>query len=158
MAVLDAKILNTTQGLETYYDKVKNIDVIKVQGTNAQSHQFEAIIKVEYLLLREEKFYDREKNYFGIRMDLNTKKIVLFETTMQSLFAVKTEEEREATKKLIGEWLINTQAFKTAIQQKLKELKASGHHNTIGAINFLKHLIDLNTQDIKDAEILNNNN
>ncbi|GAA3334259.1 hypothetical protein GCM10020331_101520 [Ectobacillus funiculus] len=49
--------------------------------------------------------------------------ITLTETETESLFAVKSEEEREATKELLGEWFIKTNSYKESINECIKKVK-----------------------------------
>ena len=69
---------------------------------------YEITIGVEYFRLRNENYYNSEKRYFKIRMNSDLNSITIIETKTESLFAVKNEFERAATKELIGEWLIKS--------------------------------------------------
>jgi len=46
--------------------------------------------------------------------------IALKETETESLFSVKSEDEREATKELIGEWFIQSNSYKQSIQESIE--------------------------------------
>ncbi|MEK5138279.1 MULTISPECIES: hypothetical protein [Priestia] len=76
---------------------------------------------------------------------------------MQSLFGVKNEEEFKATKQLLSDWLIKTNAYREAILQSLNEHKEhgtkEGNEDTKKTITFLKELLELKTIDIEQAPI-----
>ncbi len=46
--------------------------------------------------------------------------VTLRETKTESLFAVKNKFERDATKELVGEWLIKINAFKQVINDLIE--------------------------------------
>ena len=76
-----------------------------------------------------------------------------------SLFAVKNEFERSATKELIGEWLIKSSAFRKVLSDLIDDKKMENvttEENiigTIGTIRFLKKLLEITTEDILSARV-----
>lgn len=55
-----------------------------------------------------------------IHMNTDMSSVTLRETKTESLFAVKTKFERDATKELVGEWLIKINAFKQVINDLIE--------------------------------------
>ncbi|CAH0346676.1 hypothetical protein [Bacillus sp. CECT 9360] len=163
MNVMDAKIINTQYGLETYLDIVENIDVKELHYPTEIDHFYEIMLGVEYFLLREEKYYDSEKNYFRIRMNSDFSSITLKETKTESLFAIKNEFERIATKELVGEWLIKTTAFKQVIdglilQKKMENVQTDEDiQKVLGTIRFLEKLLEIKTEDVLSAVVERDN-
>ena len=102
MNVLDAKIIPTARGLEIYLDVEKSIKIKDIHIPTMNSPFYEIQFGIEYFLLREKKYYDSEMNYFSIRMNHDFSLITFKEPETESLFAVKNEDEKEATKK--GPW------------------------------------------------------
>ncbi|MDW4509522.1 hypothetical protein R7236_14050 [Priestia megaterium] len=132
MNVMDAKIISTQYGLETYLDVVKSVDVRGLHYPTETEPFFEITVGIEYFLLKEERYYDSRKNFFRIRMNSDFGSVTLVETKMESLFAVKNAGEKDATKELIGEWLIKTQAFKQVINELIVQKKNGGRSNRGG--------------------------
>ncbi|PLT31452.1 hypothetical protein [Peribacillus deserti] len=159
MNVLDAKIINTQYGMETYLDFVENVEVKELHYSTEIAPFYEITIGVEYFLLKEEKYYDSRKNYFRIRMNADMSCMTLRETKTESLFAVKNEFERDATKELVGEWLIKTNAFNQVIndlieQKKMENVQTEEHIQIVlGTIRFLDKLLKLNTEVILGANV-----
>ncbi|PLS17231.1 hypothetical protein CVD28_13295 [Bacillus sp. M6-12] len=159
MNVLDAKIINTQYGMETYLDFVKNVEVKELHYPTEIAPFYEITIGVEYYLLKEEKYYDSRKNYFRIRMNADMSSVTLRETKTESLFAVKNKFERDATKELVGEWLIKTNAFKQVIndlieQKKMENVQTEEHIQIVlGSIRFLDKLLKLNKELILGANV-----
>ncbi|AYE53364.1 hypothetical protein ABEP42_29430 [Priestia megaterium] len=157
MNVMDAKIISTQYGLETYLDIVKSVDVRGLHYPTETEPFFEITVGIEYFLLKEERYYDSRKNYFRIRMDSDFGSVTLVETKMESLFAVKNVGEKDATKELIGEWLIKTQAFKQVIneliaQKKMEDVQTEGDIQVVlGTIRFLEKLLEIEAEDIVRA-------
>lgn len=154
MNVMDAKIISTQYGLETYLDVVKSVDVRELHYPTETEPFFEITVGMEYFLLKEERYYDSRKNYFRIRMDSDFGSVTLVETKTESLFAVKNAVEKDATKKLVGEWLIKTQAFKQVInelivQKKMEVVQKEGDIQAVlGTIRFLEKLLEIEAEDI----------
>ncbi|KAF0822013.1 hypothetical protein ACOSZF_15025 [Cytobacillus firmus] len=158
MKLLDAKIIHTKYGIETYMDLVKNVEARDIHFPSEPALYYEITVGVEYLRLRKEKYYDSEKNYFKIRMNLNMDSITLSETKTESLFAVKDKCEREATKELVGEWLIQTNAFRQAIQKLIDEKKVENVQTeedikkVLGTIRFLERILEIKPEDVLSAK------
>ncbi|MGC9934531.1 hypothetical protein [Priestia aryabhattai] len=159
MNVLDAKVIHTHQGLETYLDSGENVVIKKIQ-IPTQNHPFYEIqLGIEYFLLRKEKYYDRQRNYFIIQMNPDFTSIVLKETETESLFSVKSEDERKATKALIGEWFIQSNSYKQSIQESIERLRKEeisteeDINQKLKTINFLKKVSYLTLSDIQNAPI-----
>lgn len=162
MSLLDAKGIQTTHGVELYVDLVKNVNIKELLIPTVNNPFYGVKLEIDYLLLKEHKHYEHhyehQKNSFWIVMDENLSSITLKEPEMESLFAVKNEEEREATKQLLGEWFIKTIGYKTAITQILTEFEQNNldmkeNEDTKKTIQFLKKLLELKTADIVNAVI-----
>ncbi|WHZ03513.1 hypothetical protein QNH48_02155 [Neobacillus sp. YX16] len=154
MNVMDAKIISTQYGLETYLDVIKSVNVRELHYPTETEPFFEITVGIEYFLLKEERYYDSRKNYFRIRMDSDFGSVTLVETKTESLFAVKNAGEKDATKKLVGEWRIKTQALKQVInelivQKKMEDVQTEGDIQAVlGTIRFLEKLLEIEAEDI----------
>ncbi|MGC9933454.1 hypothetical protein [Priestia aryabhattai] len=158
MDLLNAKGIKTTHGFELYVDLIKNVNIKELSIPTVTNPFYEVKFEIDYLLLEEHRYYDYQQNYFWIVMNENLSLITLKESEMQSLFGVKNEEEREATKQLLGEWLIQTIAYKKAITRYLNEIeqnntKIEENQRVKKTKMFLKKLLELKTMDIEKALI-----
>lgn len=156
MNVLDAKMINTQYGIETYLDLLKNVEVKDIQYVTETASYYEITIGVEYFRLRNENYYNSEKRYFKIRMNSDLNAITIIETKRESLFGVKNEFERSATMELIGEWLIKSNAFRKVLNDLIADKKMENvktEENIIGTIRFLEKLLEISTEDILSARV-----
>ncbi|MEH7224046.1 hypothetical protein V7112_09565 [Bacillus sp. JJ1566] len=159
MQVLDAKMIDTKSGLETYLDIPKNVHVADLHVPTEDSPFFDIKIGIEYYRLIDQNYYDNQVNYFWIRIHPEKNTITLLEPEIQNIFSIKDVNERVATKKLIGEWLINTNAFKSSIKTLIKEMKSKNVvtekdiRETVRTIELLEKTLDLKTEDILRAEV-----
>ncbi|RFU63119.1 hypothetical protein [Peribacillus glennii] len=159
MNIFDAKIVNTQYGLEMYLDRVKNIEIKEIHSPSDNDTCYEIELGVEYFLLRDGNYYDSAKNYFRIRMNEDFNSITLRETDTESLFAVKTEHERDSTKLLVGEWLLKTNAFNQVINELIQQKKKENVQNegdtrkVLGTIRFLERLLEIKTEEILSAKV-----
>jgi len=159
MKLLDARVISTAQGLEIFSDSAKSIEITELHVPTMDSPFYEVQFSIGYFLLRKEKYYSSQKNYFRICMNPDFSMITLKETETESLFAVKSEDERAATKKLLGEWLVKTNSYKQAINEYIKKVKQENVYtdediqHKIKTINFLERLLELTTEDVELASV-----
>ena len=151
--LLDAKVINTAYGLEVYLDSVKSIEITEVHIPTIDSPFYEAKFGIKYFLLRKEKNCNSQRNYFYIRMNPDFSSIVLKETETESLFAVKNDDERKATKKLLGEWFVKTNNYKECINEFITEVEKEDTSHTAETIKFLEKLLEVTTEDIELASV-----
>jgi hypothetical protein len=158
MQVLDAKMIDTKSGLETYLDIQKNVHVADLQIPTVDSPFFDIKIGIEYFRLIDQNYYDSQVNYFWIRIHPEMNTITLLEPEVQNIFSIKDVNERVATKKLIGEWLINTNAFKSTIKELIEEKKSNvvteaDIRETLRTIELLEKTLEIETEDILKADV-----
>ncbi|WP_077620275.1 hypothetical protein [Bacillus sinesaloumensis] len=157
--ILDAKIINTKYGLETYLDIEKNVHIADLKIPTVDSPFFEIKIGIEYYRLIDQNYYDSQVNYFWLRIHPEMKTITLLEPKVQNIFSIKNVNERIATKELIGEWLINTNAFISAIKNLIIKKKSKNVvteeeiRETVRTIELLEKTLELETEDILKAEV-----
>lgn len=159
MKLLDARVISTVQGLEIFSDSAKSIEIKELHVPTVDSLFYEVQFGIAYYLLRKEKYYNSQRNYFRICMNRDFSMITLKETETESLFAVKSEDERAATKKLLGEWFVKTNSYKQSINEYIKKVKQENVYtdadiqHKIKTINFLERLLELSTKDIELAPV-----
>ncbi|KKK38152.1 hypothetical protein WQ57_10070 [Mesobacillus campisalis] len=159
MELLNAKIIPTHQGLETYLDIPNNITITELRTPTKEKPYLDIKFGIEYYRLKQKHYYDSQINYFWMRIYPEFSSISLLETDIQNIFSVKDQSERQATKELIGEWLINTKAFKQTILQliedKRKENVSSREEirQIDREINLLEKVLELRTEDILKASV-----
>ncbi|WP_338452306.1 hypothetical protein R4Z09_10720 [Niallia oryzisoli] len=159
MNVLDAKTINTQNSLEIYVDRMNHVMVTDLHIPTEENPYFDLKIGIKYYRLRNQNYYDSDINYFWLRIDLEKNSVFLLEPDTQSLFAIKDEEEREATQELIGEWLINTLMFKHSIREIINQKKAENITSEVEirpilrTIELLEKTLELSTEDILKATV-----
>ncbi|MGG3189319.1 hypothetical protein ABEP42_15080 [Priestia megaterium] len=159
MNVLDAKVITTITGLEIYLDLVETSQIRKVCIPTIDNPFYEIQFGIKYFLLRKEKYYDSHRSYFSICMNNDFNRITLQEPETESLFAVKSQTERQATQNLLGEWFIKTSAYKESIKEVIKEVKKENVYteediqHTVETVRFLEKLLKLTSSDIQNAPL-----
>lgn len=159
MNLLDAKVIPTVYGLEIYWDAVKNVEIKEIYTPTIESPFYEVQFGIAYFLLRKERYHSSQRNYFCIRMNHDFSTITLKETETESLFAVKSKNEREATKKLLGEWLVKTNSYKESINAYMKKIEKISIYtekdiqHKLETLKFLEKLLELTTEDIELASV-----
>lgn len=164
MELLNARIIPTHQGLETYLDMSNSITVEDLHMPTKNNPFLDLKIGIEYFRLSAEHYYNSEINYFWLRVHSKSNSITLLETDVQNLFGVKDPSEREATKELIGQWVINTDAFKQTISHLIDQMKMENasteeeFREKTGNIELLEKVLELKTEDILKAKVEKYNN
>jgi len=159
MNVLDAKVITTKTGLEIYVDFIETSEIRKVCIPTIDVPFYEIQFGIKYFLLRKEKYYDGHRSYFSICMNNDFTRITLKEPETESLFAVKSQDERQATQTLLGEWFIKTNAYKESIKEVIKEVKKENVYtekdiqHTVETVKFLEKLLELTSSDIQNAPL-----
>ena len=159
MNLLDAKVINTVYGLEIYLDLAENIEIKEIHVPTIDSPFYDVQFGIEYFLLREGRYHSSHRNYFHICMNHDFSLITLKETKTESLFAVKSENERAATKKLLGEWFIQTKGYQASLNKCITKVKREDVCTTADiqyktdTIKFLEKLLELTTEDIEQAHV-----
>jgi hypothetical protein len=133
-------------------DATKADDLGHLLYPTEENPYFDMKIGIRYYRLRNQKYYDSDINYFWLHVDHENNKIHLLEPEMQSIFAIKDAEEREATQELIGEWLINTNTFKHSIRELINQKKAE-IRQIIRTVELLEKRLELKTEDILKATV-----
>jgi hypothetical protein len=158
MNLLDAKTINTQYWLEIYVDHLDHVEVTDLHLPTEESPNFDMKIGLTFYRLRDNN-YCKDINYFWLRVDSNRNSVQLLEPVMQSLFAIKDEEEREATQELIAEWLIYTNMFKHSISELINQKKAENVTTKVEnrqksyEIELLEKALELKTEDILNATV-----
>ncbi|KWU54142.1 MULTISPECIES: hypothetical protein [Priestia] len=161
MDILDAKVVNTKYGLETYLDVSESVEIKEIHMPSSENQSHKIKFGIKYFLLREGKYYDSQKGYFWLCMNHDFSSLMLSETETESLFAVKSEEEREATKTLLAEWFIKTKAYKEVINECIHQIKTENIRteedieDRVDAIQFLEKLKVLTAKEVENASIEN---
>lgn len=159
MNTIDTRVLETSRGLEVYLDVIGNVEVSEIHSPTSDNYFYEIILGINYFLLGEKKYYANQKHYFGITMSDDYNTITLRDPDTESLFAVKTAAEKQATKELIGDWLIETEAFKQAVSEMIKQEKDKDVQTeedikaVLGTIKFLDKLSEFKRGDLEEVSI-----
>ena len=159
MNVLDAKVITTITGLEIYLELMETSQIRKVCIPTIDDPLYEIQFGIKYFLLRKEKYYDSHRSYFSICMNNDFTRITLREPETESLFAVKSQNERQATQNLLGEWFIKTNAYRESIKEVIKEVKKENVYSeediqhTVETVRFLEKLLKLTPSDIQNAPL-----
>lgn len=152
MNTVDAKIIKTQYGSEVYVDDVEHINFKSIHAPKVNQPLYRIEFEIGYFLLKEHRYYEYEKNYFWLAVSENFSKLTIQEPDMESLFGAKSEDERKATKALLSQWLIHTEAYKKQLNQHINDCKKSNDTNE-GITAVLEKLLTISAADIEQARI-----
>ncbi|MFS0780280.1 hypothetical protein [Bacillus sp. 1P06AnD] len=157
--MMDAKVIPTAYGLETYIDKLENVKIVDVRVPDGQFDSYRVKFGIEYYLLRERKDpnephdYEMQMNYFWISFQPDMSHIEILEPVTESLFAVKNKAERTATKHLISNWIMQSNAFKQNIKEYMNECEQQTEGQS-ELIKIFEKLLEMNADEIENAPLI----
>ncbi|WP_043930325.1 hypothetical protein [Bacillus sp. EB01] len=122
MKLLESKVIETEFEKEIYVDKASNIEIAKINFDETTSN-YELMVGLQFLRIRNNDFYGTIKGYFGLKIMGDSETITLNEPYQQSIFAVKTPEEKDAVLELIDYLLTSSPYFKQLVMDEINNLK-----------------------------------
>jgi hypothetical protein len=120
MNLLESKVIQTQFELEIFIDNDSNIKLLEVELPKRNSNEYKLLIGLDFIRLRDNKYYGTKTGCFGLSVDRDSRTISLFEPEYQSIFSIKNKQEKEAALELIEYVLTASPSFK---QKKLKLMK-----------------------------------
>ncbi|MGG3466254.1 hypothetical protein ABES02_01610 [Neobacillus pocheonensis] len=123
MNLLESKVIQTKSEKEIYIDQNTNIEIGGIQYPEKAHPYYEFMVGLELIRIRANEYYGTKKAYFGIRITENLQSLTIFEPDQQSIFASKSEEEKDAAIELINYLLIESLNFKQFVMTMIRNLK-----------------------------------
>ncbi|MFJ5716772.1 hypothetical protein [Neobacillus sp. NPDC093127] len=157
MSLLESKVIQTKFEKEIFIDEISNIELGGFQYPNKKFPYYEMMVGVNLMRIRNNEYYGTKKSYFGLRITEDFQSIVVFDPDQQSIFAVKSELEKQAAIELIDYLLIESPKFKELVRQMIFNNKQA---NVFSDIEFQEHkaklsvlegLINVPNLDVKIA-------
>ena len=157
MNLLESKVIQTKFEKEIFIDEISNIELSGFQYPNKNFSYYEMMIGVDLLRIRNNEFYGTKKSYFGLKITEDLQSIVIFEPDLQSIFAVKNEQEKQAAIELIDYLLIESPKFKELVRQMIYNYKQANVDSDMeikelnAKISALEGLLNVGKLDVKIA-------
>ncbi|MBS4211780.1 MULTISPECIES: hypothetical protein [Neobacillus] len=123
MNMLESKVIQTRFEKEIFIDKKSNIVINGFRSLDKSTSYYEFKIGLDLIRIREDEYYGTKKSYVSIRISEDLQSLFIIEPEIQSIFAVKNKQEKEAAIELIRYLLVESQSFKHMVTDMINNLK-----------------------------------
>jgi len=155
MGLLDSKVIETKFEKEIFIDQSSSIELCEFHFPKKNFLFYEAMVSIELMRIRDNEYYGIKNELFGIRMTDDLQTLYVIEPEKQNIFAIKNEQERQATNELIEYLLTESAAFKQLLTEMIQDLKQANLVSnkeiieTKAKLDFLERLVTIQSIDIK---------
>ncbi|MEH7011399.1 hypothetical protein V7087_11340 [Neobacillus niacini] len=155
MNMLDSKVIQTRFEKEIFIEEKSNINISGFRTIDKNTPFYEFMISLDLIRIRDHEYYGTKKSYVSVRISEDLQSLFVLEPDVQSIFAIKNKQEKEATIELIHYLLLDSQTFKQVVSDmignlrkvnvvsslEIKELKAK--------LAVLERLLNVSEEDVK---------
>ncbi|MFC4798293.1 hypothetical protein ACFPA1_02795 [Neobacillus sp. GCM10023253] len=123
MNMLESKVIQTRFEKEIFIDEKSNIEINGFRSLDKNTPFYEFMIGLDLMRIRDNKYYGNKKSYARIRISEDLQSLFVLEPDIQSIFAIKNQQEKEAAMELIQYLLIDSQIFKQVVADIIGNLR-----------------------------------
>ena len=115
---------------------------------------YEFMIGLNLIRIRDNEYYGNKTSYVNIRISEDLQSLFVLEPDLQSIFAIKNKQEKEATIELIQYLLVDSQTFKQVVSEMISNLKKENFINGFevkdakAKLAVLERLLNVSADDI----------
>ncbi|SDM63779.1 hypothetical protein [Bacillus sp. OK048] len=123
MNMLDSKVIQTRFEREIFIEEKSTININGFRSLDKNTPFYEFMIGLDLIRIRDNEYYGTKKSYVNIRISEDLQSLFVVEPDVQSIFAIKNKQEKEATIELIHYLLVDSQTFKQVVSEMIGNLK-----------------------------------
>jgi hypothetical protein len=155
MNMLESKVIQTRFEKEIFIEEKSNININGFRSLDKNTPFNEFMIGLDLIRIRDNEYYGTKKSYVSIRISEDLQSIFVLEPDVQSIFAIKNKQEKEAAIELIRYVLVDSQTFKQVVSEMISNLKKENVVNGYevkeakAKLAVLERLLNVIDEDIK---------
>ncbi|MFJ5758921.1 hypothetical protein ACIQAA_07190 [Neobacillus sp. NPDC093182] len=155
MNMLESKVIQTRFEKEIFIEEKSNININGFRSLDKNTPFIEFMIGLDLIRIRDNEYYGTKKNYVSIRISEDLQSLFVLEPDVQSIFAIKNKQEKEAAIELIHYLLVDSQTFKQVVSEMIGNLKKENVVNVFevkevkAKLAVLERLLNVSDEDIK---------
>jgi hypothetical protein len=155
MNMLDSKVIQTRFEKEIFIEEKSNIEINEFRILDKNTPFYEFMVGLDLIRIRDNEYYGNKTSYVNIRISEDLQSLFVIEPDVQSLFAIKNKQEKEAAIELIHYLLIDSQIFKQLVSEMIIYLKRQNVVNVYEVkeantkLAVLERLLNVSNEDIK---------
>ncbi|MEY2194722.1 hypothetical protein AB7942_18560 [Neobacillus sp. BF23-41] len=155
MNMLESKVIQTRFEKEIFIEEKSNININGFRSLYKNTPFYEFMIGLHLIRIRDNEYYGTKKSYVSIRISEDLQSLFVLEPDVQSIFAIKNKQEKEAAIELIHYLLLDSQTFKQLVSEMINNLKklnvVTGFEikEVKAKLAVLERLLNVSDEDIK---------
>jgi hypothetical protein len=153
--MLNSKVIQTRYEKEIFIEEKSTININGFHILDKNTPFYEFMIGLDLIRIRDNEYYGTKKSYVSIRISEDLQSLFVLEPDVQSIFAIKNKQEKEATMELIQYLLVDSQTFKQVVSEMISNLKKVNIVNGFeikelkAKLALLERLLNISDEDIK---------
>jgi hypothetical protein len=153
--MLESKVIQTRFEKEIFIEEKSNIEINEFRTLNKNTPFYEFMIGLDLIRIRDNEYYGTKKSYVNIRISEDLQSLFVVEPDVQSIFAIKNHQEKEAAVELIHYLLVDSQTFKQVVLEMISNLRKENVVNgfevkdVTAKLAVLERLLNVRNEDIK---------
>ncbi|MEH7086281.1 hypothetical protein V7139_26660 [Neobacillus drentensis] len=155
MTMLESKVIQTRFEKEIFIEEKSNIEINMFGTLDKNTPFYEFMVGLDLIRIRDNEFYGNKTSYVTIRISDDLQSLFVIEPDVQSIFAIKNKQEKEAAIELIHYLLIDSQTFKQVVSEMIRKLKSDNVINVYEVkeattkLAVLERLLNIRNDDLK---------
>ncbi|WP_155928825.1 hypothetical protein [Bacillus sp. UNC41MFS5] len=155
MTMLESKVIQTRFEKEIFIAEKSNIEINMFRTLDKNNPFYEFMVGLDLIRIRDNEYYGNKTSYVTIRISDDLQSLFVIEPDVQSIFAIKNKQEKEAAIELIHYLLIDSQTFKEVVSDMIRNLKSDNVVNVYEVkeattkLAVLERLLNIRNEDIE---------
>jgi hypothetical protein len=155
MNMLESKVIQTRFEKEKFIEEKSNIEINEFLTLDMNTPFYEFMVGLDLIRIRDNEYYGNKTSYVNIRISEDLQSLFVIEPDVQSIFAIKNKQEKEAAIELIQYLLVDSQTFKQVVSEMISNLKRENVVNVFEVkeantkLAVLQRLLNVRNEDIK---------
>lgn len=153
--MLESKVIQTRFEKEIFIEEKSNIEINEFRTLDKNTPFYDFMVGLELIRIRDNEYYGNKTSYVNIRISEDLQSLFVLEPDLQSIFAVKNKQEKEAAIELIHYLLFDSQTFKQVVSDMISNLRKV---NVVSSLEIkelktklavLERLLNVSEEDVK---------
>jgi hypothetical protein len=153
--MLESKVIQTRFEKEIFIEEKSTISINGFRSLDKNTPFYEFMIGLDLIRIRDNEYYGTKKSYVNIRISEDLQSLFIIEPDVQSIFAIKNKQEKEAAIELVQYLLADSQTFKQVVSEMISNLKKENIVNGFevkevkAKLAVLERLLNVREDDVK---------
>jgi hypothetical protein len=155
MNMLESKVIQTRFEKEIFIEEKSTININGFRSLDKNTSFYEFMIGLDLIRIRDNEYYGTKESYVSVRISEDLQSLFVLEPDVQSIFAIKNKQEKEAAIELVQYLLVDSQTFKQVVLEMISNLKKENVINGFevkeakAKLAVLERLLNVREEDVR---------